>query len=311
MSDGSDRQISRRQFLTFGLAVAGGVVALGPHAEETGLPQRDPPRLRISEGTKDHNDMARWAFLSDTHIAADPAHHFRGFSPHGNLQAAVAQIDSDLPDGLVITGDISRSRGGTEAYDNVKSLLAPIAGRRPIYMGVGNHDNRDDFRRAFASSSASGEAVEDKHIVTALAGPVRMIILDTLLYVNTFPGSLGREQRRWLKTYLHVCDDTPTILFLHHAPRADLLDTRRLFEIITPCPKVKAVVCGHSHKYEFSDLDGIKLINMPAVGYNFTGAQPVGWVEARLTRAGGEFVLHAVGGNPRRDGRTTRVRWRA
>jgi 3',5'-cyclic AMP phosphodiesterase CpdA len=301
MSDGSKCQISRRQLLTFGLAVAGGVVALGPRADEAGDP----------EEAKDRSDVARWAFLSDTHVAKDPGHRFRGFYPHRNLRAVVAQIGSDLPDGLVITGDISRSRGGAEAYGNVKSLLAPIAGKRPIYLGVGNHDNRDDFRRAFGSSGAGGEAVEDKHVVTALAGPVRMIVLDTLLYVNTFPGSLGREQRSWLETYLHVCDDTPTILFLHHAPRADLLDTRRLFEIIAPCRKVKAVVCGHSHKYEFCESDGIQLINLPAVGYNFTGAQPVGWVEARLTGQGGEFVLHAVGGNPRRDGRTTTVRWRA
>ena len=68
---------------------------------------------------------------------------------------------------------------------------------------------------------------------------------------------------------------------------------------------------GHSHKYEFRESDGIQLINLPAVGYNFTSAQPVGWVEARLNGKGGEFVLHAVGGNPKKDGRTTMVRWRA
>jgi len=86
-----------------------------------------------------------------------------------------------------------------------------------------------------------------------MAGPVRMIVLDTLLYVNVFPGMLGGPQRTWLETYLRVCDDTPTILFIHHTPRADLLDTRRLFEIITPVKKVKAVVYGHSHKYEFCE----------------------------------------------------------
>ena len=143
-----------------------------------------------------------------------------------------------------------------------------------------------------------------------MAGPVRMIVLDSLLYTNVYGGMIGQTQRTWLETYLHVCDDTPTILFLHHTPRADLLDARRLFDIITPIKKVKAVVYGHSHKYEFRESDGIQLINLPAVGYNFTGAQPVGWVEARLTGKGGEFVLHAVGGNPRRDGRTTMVRWR-
>ena len=298
MSDGSERQVSRRQFLTFGLAVAGGVVTLGP-------------RTGGAEEGKDRKDMSRWAFLSDTHIAEDPGNRFRGFYPHRNMQAVTTQIASNLPDGLVITGDISRWKGGVGAYDKAKSMLAPIAEKRPIYMGLGNHDNRDDFLQAFENSADRGEAVKDKHIVTAMAGPVRMIVLDSLLYTNVFGGMIGKTQRTWLDTYLRVCDDTPTILFLHHTPRADLLDARRLFDVITPIKKVKAVVYGHSHKYEFRESNGIQLINLPAVGYNFTGAQPVGWVEARLNGKGGEFVLHAVGGNPKRDGRTTMVRWRA
>ena len=298
MSDQMDRQVSRRHFLSLGMAVAGGVVAMGP-------------RRSKAENAKDRKDITRWAFISDTHIAADPDNHFRGFYPHQNLRKATAQITSNLPDGVVITGDLSRSNGGTQAYEHLKSMLTPLAEKRPIYMGVGNHDNRGDFLQAFESTDTSGEAVKDKHIVTAMAGPVRMIVLDSLLYTNVFGGMIGKTQRTWLDTYLRVCDDTPTLLFLHHTPRADLLDARRLFEIITPIKKVKAVVFGHSHKYEFRDSDGIQLINLPACGYNFTGAQPVGWVEARLTSQGGEFVLHAVGGNARRDGRTTMVRWRA
>jgi Icc protein len=298
MSDGSQRQVNRRQFLSLGLALAGGVVAM-------------EPRSGRAETVKDRKDMVRWAWLSDTHIAADPGNRFRGFYPHRNFRAALSHITSNLPDGMVITGDIARSRGDSDAYDHVRSMLAPIAEKRPIYLGVGNHDNRRNFLEAFESADENGEAVKDKHVVTAMAGPVRMIVLDSLLFTNVFGGMIGREQRTWLETYLHVCDDTPTIIFLHHTPRADLLDNRRLFEILAPCTKVKAVVYGHSHKYEILESDGLKLINLPAVGYNFTNAQPVGWVEARLTRAGGEFVLHAVGGNPRKDGRTTMVRWRA
>jgi len=219
------------------------------------------------------------------------------------------QIGADMPEGVVITGDLARSRGSADAYENFKSLLAPIVKERPVHLCIGNHDHRDDFRTAF-TGPAHRAAIKDRHIVTAMAGPVRMIVLDTLLCVNTFPGMLGRLQRIWLETYLAASDETPTILFCHHAPRADLLDTRRLFEIISPARKVKALVFGHSHRYEFSEKDGIHLINLPATGYNFTGAQPVGWVEARLTGQGGEFTLHAVGGNLSRHGSTQSVRWR-
>ncbi|MCU0916535.1 MAG: metallophosphoesterase [Planctomycetes bacterium] len=298
MSDRFERQVSRRQLLTWGLAVAGGVVGLRPRAGG-------------AENAKASKDVARWALLSDTHIAASPKNHFRGFYPHLNLRKVTAEIAADLPDGLVVTGDIARSRGSQGAYESAKALLAPLAQQRPIYLAVGNHDNRQDLLHAFQGANADTEIVKDKHVLTVMAGPVRMIILDTLLYVNMFPGMLGRPQRTWLETYLRLCDDTPTILFLHHTPRADLLDTRRLFEIIGPCKKVKAVVYGHSHKYEFREADGLQLINLPASGYNFTSAQPVGWVEAKLTRESGEFILHAVGGNPKRDGRSTMIRWRA
>ena len=115
----------------------------------------------------------------------------------------------------------------------------------------------------------------------------------------------------WLKTFLDGCDDRPTILFFHHRPRIDLLDTRRLFDIIAPSTKVKAVVYGHSHKFRFSEYKGIHLINLPATGYNMSGRQPVGWVEARLTEKGGQFTLHALAGNRKLDGCTESLSWRS
>jgi 3',5'-cyclic AMP phosphodiesterase CpdA len=290
MSDASTVHMNRRMFLTMGLAAASGVIA-----------------LRHRETLK---DFARWAFLSDTHIHADPMYRFRGFCTHLNLRKTIDQIGTEMPEGVVITGDLARSRGGADAYENVKALLAPISRERPVHLAIGNHDDRDSFLTAFAGSADTG-GIKDKYITTTMAGPIRLVLLDTLLYVNTFPGMLGNLQRIWLETYLRMSDDTPTILCFHHTPRADLLDIRRLFEIITPVRKVKALVFGHSHKYQFSEVEGIHCINLPATGYNFTGSQPVGWVEARLTAHAGEFVLHAVGGNMRQHGAVRFLRWRA
>jgi hypothetical protein len=142
-------------------------------------------------------------------------------------------------------------------------------------------------------------------------GPVRLIVLDSLLNVNWMTGKLGPQQRTWLETVLQTCDDRPTILFLHHTLNSQLLDMRRLFEIIKPVPKIKAVVYGHSHRYDYSEVAGIHLINLPATGFNFAGRQPVGWVEARLTRDSGEFTLHAIGGNRKIDGHTQTLSWRS
>jgi Icc protein len=256
-------------------------------------------------------DCTRWALLSDTHVAADPENRYRGFFPYLNLQEVATQIADKLPDRIVISGDLARLKGETDAYENFKTLLAPVARQRPIHLGLGNHDDREDFFRAFKSPTAADMAIENKHIVEAEAGPVRLIVLDTLLHVNGTAGELGLSQRSWLETFLRRCDNKPTILFLHHTLSSDLLDTRPLLEIIRPVAKVKAVVYGHSHRYEFSTDAGIHLINLPATGFNFVGTQPVGWVEAKLTKKGGEFTLHAIGGDRSADRQTQKLVWRA
>jgi len=103
-------------------------------------------------------------------------------------------------------------------------------------------------------------------------------------------------------------------LFVHHTlggGSTDMLDADRFLEIIGPAAKVKAVIYGHSHALDFATHKGIHLINLPAIGYAFHDSQPVGWVDARLTARGGEFTVHAIGGNRKLDGYTRQVEWRS
>ncbi len=300
MSDVPGRKVSRREFLAFGLAVAGGVITLKPR---WGLGQESP-------APGDRKKAARWAFLSDIHIDASPDNHFNGHYPHCNLRRALEQITGDMPDGMVITGDLARWSGHTKDYENVRALLAPVAAQRTIHLALGNHDHRARFLNAFGAGGDHEEAVPHKYVVTGSAGPVRLIMLDSLLFTNMFGGVIGKPQRIWLDAYLRACDDTPTILCLHHDLRFDLFDAGQLLKIAAPVKKVKAIVYGHSHRYEFLQHEGIHLVNLPATGYNFTNAQPVGWIEARLTDEGGEFTLHAVGGSRKRDGQPVSLAWR-
>ncbi len=263
---------------------------------------------------KNENEVkaSRWALLSDTHIPEDVNNNYRGFYPYQNLQKAVPGIISALPDGVAITGDLARLTGQLGDYANLKKLLEPIAEKRPVFMALGNHDNRNNFVKVFNSVPGEKQPVQGKHVVVANIPPVRLIILDSLLYVNKVPGLLGKAQRQWLQNYLTECDNTPTILCFHHSLEdgdGDLLDLPRLYSAIKPIRKVKAIVYGHSHEYKFSEFEGIHLINLPAVGYNFNDAEPVGWVEARLTAKGGHFKLHAIAGNTGNDQSITKLTW--
>jgi len=291
---------SRRQFLRGTLAAAGAVAMLGPR--------------QILGGESETAGTARWAFLSDTHIPANPEDNYRGFYPYKNLETVVAQMSADLPEGLVITGDLARLEGLPGDYVNARKLLMPIIERRPVCVGLGNHDNRANFLEVFSEPGGKKQPVNGKHVVVVETGPVRLIVLDSLLYVNKVAGLLGRSQRTWLEQILRTGDAKPTILFFHHTlgdGDGDLLDVPRLFELIKPASQVKALVFGHSHVHDYSEFEGIHLINLPASGYNFNDAQPVGWVDARLTAEGGHFTLRAVGGNTQNDGRVRELRWRS
>lgn len=312
MSEGTEHNgVTRRRFLGFSLAAAGGVIALTPRP---GAADDEKTKDSKAQEPRSASQPARWALLSDTHIAADPENNYRGHYPYRNLERAFAQIASDLPEGIAITGDIARLTGQMGDYENFKKLLIPSVGQRPIYVALGNHDHRSNFLDVFETAAGQTQAVKGKHIVTVDAGCARFILLDSLFTTNETSGLLGKTQRTWLQRYLQTGDDKPVILFFHHSLRDDdgeLLDAPRLFDLVKPITKVKALVYGHSHEYAFSDYEGIHLINLPAVGYNFNDREPVGWIEVRLAGDGGEFILHAVGGNREMDGRATPLHWRS
>jgi 3',5'-cyclic AMP phosphodiesterase CpdA len=295
------KPINRRNFIKTGLAALGTVVTLNTGCS-TGLMK-----------TAKEQKSVRWAFLSDTHIPEDVNNNYRGFYPYQNLKKVVPGIVSALPENVAITGDLARLSGKYGDYVNLKKLLEPIAEKRPVFMALGNHDDRQNFLKVFNNGPGEKQSVKGKYVVVANTPPARVIILDSLLYVNKVPGLLGKAQRQWLVQYLNQCDDTPTLLCFHHTlgdGDGDLLDVPRLYSAIKPIRKVKAIIYGHSHAYGFSKFEGIHLINLPAVGYNFSDTEPVGWIEARLTAKGGDFKLHATAGNIDNDQAVTKLTWR-
>ncbi|PYM14444.1 MAG: hypothetical protein DME18_06725 [Verrucomicrobia bacterium] len=255
-----------------------------------------------------------FALLSDTHIPADPKNEYRGFFPWENLKKAVPQVADARPEGVIIDGDAARLTGETADYEAVKQLLAPLAERMPVFIGLGNHDDRENFFKVFENPPGTRQKISGKHVLVIERPSLRFVILDSLLYTNKVAGLLGKSQREWLGRFLGDSDGRPTILFVHHTlgdGDGELLDVQRLFELVRPQRKVKAIFYGHSHKYAFSQDDGIHLINIPAVGYNFSDEEPVGWVDAFFTPQGADLKLNAFGGNRAGDGKTKSLTWRS
>ena len=254
-----------------------------------------------------------WALLSDTHVPEHPADEFRGFKPYENLRTVVPAVLEASPAGAVIDGDLARLRGLPGDYRNLAALLEPLANRLPVAMALGNHDDRKNFLAAFTRPAGERQPIEGKFVTLIDAGPVRFLLLDSLIRTNYTPGLLGKKQRDWLEAFLQSAGAKPILVFLHHTlddRDISLLDVLWMFCILKPHRAVKAVVYGHSHAYKFDTEDGLHLVNIPAVGYNFDDAEPVGWVEAELSPEGADFRLHAIGGNTSADGKITSLEWR-
>ena len=287
--------MSRKQFLTATGAMAAGLLATAQN-----------------QAAENDNTSAHLALLSDTHIPADPTNGYRGFSPIANLQQVIPQAVATGPQAAILNGDAARLVGAKEDYTVLKTLLKPLAELAPVHIGLGNHDHRENFFEVFPGDTTVASPVSGKHVSTFEMGGTRFVILDSLLYVNKVAGLLGKGQRNWLAKFLDEADESPIVFFVHHTLNdgdGDLLDFDRVFEIMKPHRKVKAIFYGHSHRYHVEQREHIYLINQPAIGYNFNDTEPVGWLDAQFTPRQVELTLHAVGGNASNNGQTKTIAW--
>ncbi len=285
--------MSRKNFLGSSAAIVGGLLVGQVSAD-------------------DDTQAARLALLSDTHIPADPTNEYRRFKPVENLKKIVPQVVASQPQAAILNGDAARLTGEVEDYTVLKTLLQPIAEIAPLHIGLGNHDDRAKFFRVFPQTGNAKSVVNGKHVsVFELAG-TRFVVLDSLLYVDKAAGLLGKGQRDWVKSFLDQPDDRPIVFFVHHSlgdGDGDLLDFDRVFELMVPHRKVKAIFYGHSHRYHVEQRQHIYLVNQPAIGYNFADQQPVGWLDATFTPTGVQLVLNAIGGNVAKDREATKLDW--
>ncbi len=283
---------SRRQFLG-SAALAGAALLL-------------PRELFAAE------DDTHWALLSDSHIAADEKLIFRDVDLAGHLHSVIGEVLAleKRPAGVFLNGDCALKDGQEADYVTVTNLLKPLMdGKYPLHMTLGNHDHREHFWTALDKGAA--HPVESKHVSLVESSRANWILLDSLDKTNVTPGLLDKDQREWLAKILDAHTDKPVIVMVHHNPVPDsLLDTKELFEILSPRKQVKALIFGHTHRWEFGEKDGIHLINLPAIAYPFAKEQPTGWTDCFLQANGASFQLSAHDKAHPWHGQKKEVTWR-
>lgn len=270
-----------------------------------------------SAGSNGHRD-GWYALLSDPHIAADLSETLRGESMADNLRAVASDIlhASDPPRGILVNGDLAFKHGEAGDYRSFLRLVEPL--RREgisLNLTLGNHDDRAQLRSAVqALDSTTIETDFDRVVSTIEAPSIRFVMLDSQTGVNVTPGRLGPDQLAWLARDLDAKPETPAVILVHHNINANsesaLLDTSALLDVLRPRRQAKAVVFGHTHVWNVQKIDDLHMINLPAVGYRFLAKQPLGWVVFRPEPDGAEIELRCIGGDRRKDGRRTSLRWR-
>ncbi len=292
--------LTRRSFLRRSLAAGAGVLAL--------------PTLRAAA-----SDPDRWALLSDTHIAGDPAAINRGVNMAANLRAAVAEVRAlaTAPAGLIINGDCSLDAGYAPDYATLTELLTPLhKAALPLHFTLGNHDERDVFWNSLKGARTATPPVFSKHVSVLETPRVNWFLLDSLDVTDRTPGRLGNEQRAWLAQALDARPAKPALLVMHHNPiaapgkKTGLLDTEELLALALPRRQVKAIFYGHTHTWRLSECEGLHLVNLPAVAYPHNPVEVTGWVGCKLRENGASLELRAHDTTHTAHGKVTEIAWR-
>jgi 3',5'-cyclic-AMP phosphodiesterase len=275
------------------------------------------------------SDSEVWAFLSDTHIAADAALLSKqGVNMTDHLRRVVAEVlaEKDTLAGVIIDGDCAYDDGQPGDYALLLELLSPLkeAGL-PIHFTLGNHDDRDVFRRAILDA-ASTSPVAAKHCSLIETSFANLVLLDSLRYVNKVEGELGAEQLAWLGKLLASAPDKPAVIIGHHYPQifrediipgdnkikiSGLVDSGPFLEVIRSHPSAKAYIYGHSHTWLTKDGgDGLHEINLPPTAYVFDKMRPSGWVRASLSATGMTLELRSLDPSHPEHGQLRQLVWR-
>lgn len=264
-------------------------------------------------------DPHRFALLSDTHVWAKRDDMVRGVNMAANLRKACEQFlaGESRPSGAFINGDCAYLTGEPGDYSVLMELLGPVrkAGV-PVHMAMGNHDQRENFWKAFPATDGQKPLVEQRHVTVVESPRANWFVLDSLDVTNKTPGICGATQLKWLADTLDARADHPALVMVHHHPderemSTGLVDTRPLLELLVSRRHVKGLFFGHTHNWSVTQGEGFHLINLPPTAYVFAAGKPNGWVDVRLFDDGMQLELRCFDEKHAEHGRKVDLKWRA
>jgi predicted phosphodiesterase len=296
-------QLSRREFLKRA-ALAGAAFAVAPEIH-----------AGIFGKARDKNTFF---FLSDTHIAANPAEVYLNVNMTDHLAAVSRELAAwpVKPAAVIVNGDLAYLTGKADDYAQFAKAITPVRAIAPLHLTLGNHDERENFWNAFPHDAAKQKSVPQKQISVFETARANFFLLDSLQFASKTPGEVGSAQLDWLAHELDARPQKPAVVLVHHNPQfpkptIGLLDSDALLAVLAPRRQVKALVFGHTHDWKIWQHDcGIHLINLPPTSYPFKEGRPVGWVRATLAKSSMEIELRSLDVKHPEHAQSQSLQWR-
>ena len=197
--------------------------------------------------------------ITDLHIPdVDDVSQYEHVRP--NVIKMMSFIETDSPDLLVISGDMTRRDGSQTACAWLRGILP---GHIETIVIPGNHDDPSVMFEVFGPESCANEEFCFSKQIDGWK----------LIFVNTHTNSLPEQQIWFLR---QEARDTQAMLFIHHPPELigngfmtlnqPLLNHDEVSEAIREST-ISDVFCGHYHNAIDKDCDGFQLHLTPSPAF--------------------------------------------
>ena len=198
--------------------------------------------LSIMLGSCQNSGSLKFAFLTDIHV-------FPGNENETAFARAVSEINSSDADFVVITGDLS-NMGSDAELDAVKAILDSL--NKPYYILPGNHETNWS-----ETGGASYKRLFGDDRFDFKRGAYRFVGFNTGPYMKMGDGHVKQEDMDWLQNTLSSGKNNQQLIAMAHYPLDDGLDNWPQIAKILKQQNVKMALCGHGHKLQMMNFNGI------------------------------------------------------
>ena len=203
--------------------------------------------------------------ITDCHLLATMDGSYKQVKPAAHLQAIVRQLQHELPDAVLLTGDLTQDHS-TASYHLLAEIFAPLA--CPVFCVPGNHDDPSQLQRLCQTPPFRPE--RDLRL-----GDWQLLLLNTK--GDTPAGVFPLSEQQWLARQTAASQAAAIWLFCHHHPRdlqcfIDLhgqTQQAELWQAIGEEPRVRGIGHGHAHYAYHQRWQQVDIVGCPASSVQF------------------------------------------